>query len=436
MTNKTKSLPEKYDAKTREKFWQNYWQEQGIFQFKNDKEKAETFVIDTPPPTVSGLLHMGHVFSYTQADFVARFQRMNGKDVFYPMGFDDNGLPTERLVEKIIGKKAGVYEAENGHGSFVKKCREEVEAAEKEFEALFNSIALSVDWTQKYQTISPESQKISQASFIDLYRKGLVEKKFEPVFWDVSDRTALAQADLIDKEVEGVMNYIEFGIEGSDEKLEIMTTRPELLPACVAVMINPDHKNEDGSLKWQKFLKNDLNSEGEGFTGSYAITPLFGVKVPIIADKLVQTDKGTGVVMCCTFGDETDIRWWKRYELDLRIVIGKDGKIIPCIDSFAFGSDVTELGFGSYDYQKGEILEKGVWSLKKDQCADLSKFKEIYGKIVGSTIKQAKDAIIEALKNTQSNNPPLEGGSESLATSGRGQNSNDKIDYPKHHPCF
>ena len=146
MTNK---LPDRYDAKTREKFWQNAWKEAGIFTFKNDKVKAETFVIDTPPPTVSGLLHMGHVFSYTQADFVARFQRMTGKDVFYPMGFDDNGLPTERLVEKIIGKKAGVYEAENGHGSFVKKCREEVEAAELEFEALFNSIALSVDWNEK-----------------------------------------------------------------------------------------------------------------------------------------------------------------------------------------------------------------------------------------------------------------------------------------------
>ena len=189
-----KSLPDKYDAKTREKFWQNHWKEQKIFSWKNDLPKDQTFVIDTPPPTVSGLLHMGHVFSYTQADFVARFQRMIGKDVFYPMGFDDNGLPTERLVEKIIGKKAGVYEAENGHGSFVMKCREVVEEAEKEFEILFNSIALSVDWDQKYQTISSESQKISQASFLDLHKKGLVEKKFEPVFWDISDRTALAQA--------------------------------------------------------------------------------------------------------------------------------------------------------------------------------------------------------------------------------------------------
>jgi len=302
-------LTDKYDPKTREKFWQNHWKENKIFAWKNDLPKAQTFVIDTPPPTVSGVLHMGHVFSYTQADFVARFMRMSGKDVFYPMGFDDNGLPTERLVEKIIDKKAGVFEAENGHGSFVKKCREVVFEAEKEFEILFNSIALSVDWEQKYQTISPESQKISQASFVDLYRKNLVEKKFEPVFWDISDRTALAQADLIDKEVEGVMNEIEFSIEGSDEKIIIMTTRPELLPACVAVMVHPEDE------RYKKFHKQS------------AITPLFGVKVEIIADDLVQLDKGTGAVMCCTFGDETDIRWWKKHNLPLKIIIQKDGRI-------------------------------------------------------------------------------------------------------------
>ncbi len=342
-----KKLTDKYDAKTREKFWQNHWKEQGIFTFKNDKTKAETFVIDTPPPTVSGLLHMGHVFSYTQADFVARFQRMSGKDVFYPMGFDDNGLPTERLVEKIIGKKAGVFEAENGHGSFVKKCREEVEAAETEFEALFNSIALSVDWNEKYQTISPESQKISQASFVDLYRKNLVEKKFEPVFWDISDRTALAQADLIDKEVEGTMNYILFGIEGSDEKLEIMTTRPELLPACVAVMVHPEDER-------YKHLH-----------GKNAITPLFGVKVKIIADDLVQLDKGTGAVMCCTFGDETDIRWWKKHNLELKVIVGKDGKI-EGLPLKQFKDKVIEDLKAQGILQKQETIKRAV------KCAERS----------------------------------------------------------------
>ncbi|MDX2083709.1 MAG: valine--tRNA ligase [Rickettsiales bacterium] len=330
-----KKLPDRYDAKTREKFWQNYWQEQKIFSWKNDLPKEQTFVIDTPPPTVSGVLHMGHVFSYSQADFVARFQRMNGKDVFYPMGFDDNGLPTERLVEKIIGKKAAIYEAENGHGSFVAKCREIVLEAEKEFEALFNSIALSVDWQQKYQTISPESQKISQASFLDLHAKGLVEKKFEPVFWDISDRTALAQADLVDKEVEGVMNYILFGIEGSDEKIEIMTTRPELLPACVAVMIKKNGK-------WSRFKEEK------------AVTPFFNIPVPIIEvdDDSVIEEKGTGAVMCCTFGDETDVKWWKKYNLDLRVIIGENGKIswkalCDIISKFQFSFEQIKAFHGS-----------------------------------------------------------------------------------------
>ncbi len=380
-----KSLPDKYDAKTREKFWQNHWKEQKIFSWKNDLPKDQTFVIDTPPPTVSGLLHMGHVFSYTQADFVARFQRMIGKDVFYPMGFDDNGLPTERLVEKIIGKKAGVYEAENGHGSFVMKCREVVEEAEKEFEILFNSIALSVDWDQKYQTISSESQKISQASFLDLHKKGLVEKKFEPVFWDISDRTALAQADLIDKEVEGVMNEIEFsvchsreGVNPDDlEKIIIMTTRPELLPACVAVMVHPDDE------RYKKFH------------GSYAITPLFGVKVKIIPDDLVQLDKGTGAVMCCTFGDETDIRWWKKYSLQLRVIIGQDGKMselsaAPKPDNKNDPDDILFFGFNGH--------------IKREECLNLDNLGEVYKNLVfGKNIKQAKDSIIEALKNTQSN---------------------------------
>ena len=384
MTTNAK-LPDRYDAKTREKFWQNYWREKQIYKWLNDKPKSETFVIDTPPPTVSGLLHMGHVFSYTQADFVARFQRMSGKDVFYPMGFDDNGLPTERLVEKIIGKKAGVFESENGHGSFVNKCREVVDEAEKEFEALFNEVALSVDWEQKYQTISPESQKISQASFLDLYRKNLVEKKFEPVFWDISDRTALAQADLIDKEVEGVMNEIEFGIDGSDEKIVIMTTRPEFLPACVAVMVHPE------------------DSRYKHLHGKFAVTPLFGVKVKIIPDDLVQLDKGTGAVMCCTFGDETDIRWWKKHALELKVIIGKDGKM----------SDVWK------SQKEEDVLILTGSLLTKNSCVNLSHFYSEYKNLVaGKNIKQAKDSIIEALKNTRSNHPPLEGGSESEAIRG------------------
>ena len=375
-----KKLPEKYDAKTREKFWQNHWSEKKIFAWKNDLPKEQTFVIDTPPPTVSGLLHMGHVFSYSQADFVARFQRMSGKDVFYPMGFDDNGLPTERLVEKIIEKKAGVFEAENGHGSFVKKCREVVDEAEKEFKILFNSIALSVDWSQKYQTISPDSQKISQASFVDLYNKKLVEKKFEPVFWDISDRTALAQADLIDKEVEGVMNYVLFGIEGSEETIEIMTTRPELLPACVAVMVHPEDE------RYKKLH------------GKNAITPLFGVKVKIIADLDVQMDKGTGAVMCCTFGDETDIKWWKRHNLETRVIIEKDGRMTSIRPKSGWVGCAPSVAGNSYlTAQDGAVVKLG-FKITEREVVNIEEFLKFSDVIAGKTIKQAKEAIVEALK--------------------------------------
>ncbi|MFT5703953.1 MAG: valyl-tRNA synthetase, partial [Rickettsiales bacterium] len=231
-------LPDRYKPLESEKQQQKLWKKEGIYEWKNDLPKSQTFVIDTPPPTVSGLLHMGHIFSYTQADFVARYKRMKGFDVFYPMGFDDNGLPTERLVEKTIGKKAGVFEAENGRGSFVKECQKIVETAEIEFENLFNTIALSVDWKQKYQTISQESQQLSQASFVDLFNKGLVERRFAPVLWDIVDRTALSQADLVDAEKASAMHDIKFKSENGEDII-IATTRPELLAACVAVMVHP-----------------------------------------------------------------------------------------------------------------------------------------------------------------------------------------------------
>jgi valyl-tRNA synthetase/very-short-patch-repair endonuclease len=392
-------LPDKYDAKIIENKWRNEWQKHKIYQWQNDLPKNQTFVIDTPPPTVSGLLHMGHVFSYTQADFVARYNRMSGKDVFYPMGFDDNGLPTERLVEKIIGKKAGIYENENGRGSFVTKCREVVEEAEKEFEILFNEIALSVDWEQKYQTISPESQKISQASFVDLFHKGLVEKQNQPVFWDISDRTALAQADIIDKEVEGEMFYINFAIDGKSEPLEIMTTRPELLPACVAVMING--KDE----RYKNLIQKPLNQEGEGETGSFAITPIFGVKVKIIADNSVQIDKGTGAVMCCTFGDETDVEWWEKNKLPLRAIIGESGILGGGVIFKSSSKDKIE-----WDIFAGNINESN--------CLDVENFVEVFQRIVeGNTLKKTRELIINELSEILSKssilNSPIEGESKS-----------------------
>ena len=409
-------LPDKYDAKIIENKWRHDWQKNKIYQWKNDLPKNQTFVIDTPPPTVSGLLHMGHVFSYTQADFVARYNRMSGKDVFYPMGFDDNGLPTERLVEKIIGKKAGIYENENGRGSFVTKCREVVDEAEKEFEILFNEIALSVDWEQKYQTISPESQKISQASFVDLFNKGLVEKQNQPVFWDISDRTALAQADIIDKEVEGEMYFFDFAIQGNANNLEIMTTRPELLPACVAVMINgQDERYQNLILDKDKFA----NQGGEGETGSFALTPIFGVKVPIIADNSVQLDKGTGVVMCCTFGDETDLKWWRKYELPLREIINDDGTIKNLIN--VEDDEKHKKLFGNY-----AIIcpINALFLIEKEMILDPKSFIENYQKISNQKIKEAKKIIVELLSNSSVFNSPLEGESKSLRDFGGGSEKN------------
>ena len=297
-----KKLEKKYNFAEAEKKWQNYWEENAIYHFDwNDTERDHIFSIDTPPPTVSGTLHMGHIFSYTQTDITARYKRMSGKNVFYPIGFDDNGLPTERYIEKLKGIKG----KEMPRDEFIKICQENVHIAEDQFQSLFKSVSHSYDWSLKYQTISEVSKKLSQMSFLDLYNKGLLYRKDEPSIWDVVDQTALAQTELEDKDMESQMNYLKF-MTDDGETLEIMTTRPELLPACVAVMCHPDNYDK---YKWKS-----------------AITPL-GVKVPIVADDKVSKEKGTGMVMCCTFGDQTDIDWWKKYKLDLRLIINEKGQI-------------------------------------------------------------------------------------------------------------
>lgn len=300
-------FPKKYNHREIESKWQADWQQKGVYHWRDDKPRDETFVIDTPPPTVSGILHMGHVFSYTQADFIARYKRMKGQDVFYPMGFDDNGLPTERLVEKVRKVRATDLPREE----FIKVCEEVVDEAEKEFEALFNSLALSVDWRQKYMTISETSRKISQLSFLDLYNKGEVERRHQPMFWDPVDQTAIATAEMEEKELDSFENYLWFGLvdeQGNDKgKVEIMTTRPEMLPACVAVMCHPD----------------DLAK----YKGLKAVVPLFGQKVDIYPSEAVDKEKGTGVVMCCTFGDEQDINWWREHKLETKIILNRYGKL-------------------------------------------------------------------------------------------------------------
>jgi valyl-tRNA synthetase len=353
-----RELPKKYNHQESEKKWQQFWREKEVYKWEKDLDRDQTFVIDTPPPTVSGVLHMGHVFSYVQADFVARYQRMKGKTVFYPMGFDDNGLPTERLVEKV----KNIRGVDMDRGEFVKECQSVVDEAEEQFEELFNSIALSVDWDEKYQTISPKSQKISQLSFVDLFNKGLVERKMEPVLWDIVDRTALSQADLVDKEKPSAMHDIKFEIEGGGE-IVIATTRPELLPACGAVMVHP----EDERYK--------------SLIGKNAVTALFGVKVPIIADELVQIEKGTGAVMCCTFGDETDILWFKNHKLPLRVILDKTGKITSndWIDNQEFYGELVGLSYKQARLKVVELLKEKNLLLKSEDITHVTKCAERSG---------------------------------------------------------
>jgi valyl-tRNA synthetase len=364
-----KSLSKQYEHKEREKHWQRHWAAGDVHHFRDDKPREQTFVIDTPPPTVSGVLHMGHIFSYTQADFVARYQRMAGKDVFYPMGFDDNGLPTERLVEKIKGKKASQYPSRE---DFVKDCREVVSEAEDEFRNLFKSAALSVDWRQEYQTISDEVRQLSQASFIDLLKKGEAYRDFRPTYWDWVDQTAIAQAEIENKELPGAMNDIQFALEDGTP-ITIATTRPELLGACVAVMYHPEDPN------------------AARYQGKHAVTPLFGVKVPMIADELVEREKGTGIVMCCTFGDDTDKEWWRKHKLPTRPILWNDGKIL-------FAQGHTNGVFDTLSFLSGSNGENGVSELSARNCLDINKAASVFEQIRGLKPKQANAKMIELLQ--------------------------------------
>lgn len=302
-THRMNALPAQYDTAAIEKKWQDHWLAAGTYAWDKNESRENSYVIDTPPPTVSGTLHMGHVFSYCQADIVARFQRMNGKNVFYPMGFDDNGLPTERLVEKQLKIRATDMSREE----FIGKCLGVSEEARQEFRNLFRSIALSVDWAQEYHTISDASRRLSQLSFLDLVNKGHVYRKLQPMLWDPVDQTAIAQAEVVDKELPSSANHLYF-TAGSD-KLEIMTTRPELLPACVALFCHPD------------------DARYTHLQGKTATVPLFGFEVPILADDTVDMEKGTGLMMCCTFGDEADIQKWQKHKLPTRVILNKYAKL-------------------------------------------------------------------------------------------------------------
>ncbi|HEY7358108.1 MAG TPA: valine--tRNA ligase [Ktedonobacterales bacterium] len=305
------SLPKRYQPETAEPAIQSRWQQSGIYHFAPTSAEP-VYSVDTPPPTVSGHLHLGHVYSYSHTDFMARFWRMQGYNVYYPMGYDDDGLPTERLVEKW----RGITAAQVGRRAFIAECLAVSVEAEKDYEALWRRLGLSIDWRYTYRTIDEHSRRTSQWSFLDLYRKGLAYRREAPTIWCPECHMALAQAEVNDLERQSEFFTLAFRREDG-EALPIATTRPELLPACAAVFVHPD------DARYQHLI------------GKQVQVPLFGQQVSILADPAADPQKGTGAVMCCTFGDVTDIDWWYTHHLPLKIIIDRDGRLNAAAGEYA-----------------------------------------------------------------------------------------------------
>ncbi|HEX2926273.1 MAG TPA: valine--tRNA ligase [Ruminiclostridium sp.] len=295
-------MQKNYDFRQTERKMQEFWKENKIYAF-DENCTQEIFSIDTPPPTVSGSLHIGHIFSYAQAEMIARYKRMQGYNVYYPFGFDDNGLPTERLVER----DEGIIARDLPRSEFIKKCIATTIKYEKEFKDLWESLGFSVDWSLQYETINPMVQRISQKSFIRLLKEGRAYMKESPVLWCTECQTSIAQAELDTIDKDTTFNYIPFIV--GEEKLMVATTRPELLYGCVCLFVNP----EDG--RYKKYI------------GKKAKVPLYNYLIPCLSDEKVSMDKGTGVVMCATFGDSTDAEWYEKHKLPFRKVIDTDGTI-------------------------------------------------------------------------------------------------------------
>jgi valyl-tRNA synthetase len=325
---RTITVPERPALEGLEQKWMPRWEAEHVYRFDRTRPRAEVYSIDTPPPTVSGSLHVGHVFSYTHTDVIARFQRMRGRAVFYPMGWDDNGLPTERRVQNYYGVRCdpslpfdAAFEPPAtppkqpisiSRPNFIALCERLTQEDEKVFEALWKYAGLSVDWQLTYATIGRRAQKVSQLAFLRLVDKGHAYQLEAPTLWDVDFRTAVAQAELEDREQPGAYHRIRFAKEdGSGSYVEIDTTRPELIPACVALVAHPDDERY------------------KPLVGKTVKTPLFGVSVPVVAHHLAQPDKGTGIAMICTFGDLTDVTWWRELGLPVRAIIQANGTLKP-----------------------------------------------------------------------------------------------------------
>ncbi|HEY6933334.1 MAG TPA: valine--tRNA ligase, partial [Marmoricola sp.] len=317
-------VPEKPALEGLETKWAERWKAEDIYAFDRTQPRENVYAIDTPPPTVSGSLHVGHVFSYTHTDLVARFQRMRGKTVFYPMGWDDNGLPTERRVQNYFGVRCDPslpYDPDFSppekpdpkrqlpisRPNFVELCERLVVQDEQVFESLWRTLGLSVDWSQHYTTIGPKAQRVSQRAFLRNYARGEAYLTEAPTLWDVTFQTAVAQAELEAREYAG--HYHRVAFHGANGPVYIETTRPELIPSVVALIAHPDDE------RYQPLF------------GSTVSSPVFGVEIPVLAHPAAEPDKGAGIAMCCTFGDLTDVQWWRELQLPVRTLIGRDGRM-------------------------------------------------------------------------------------------------------------
>lgn len=377
-------IPDKPHLEGLESKWGAVWEREGVYAFARDgAERGDVYSIDTPPPTASGSLHVGHVFSYTHTDTVARFQRMRGKRVFYPMGWDDNGLPTERRVQNYYGVRCDpslpyvedfVPPHDGGDGksvkaadqqpisrrNFIELCERLTVEDERQFEDLWRTLGLSVDWAQTYRTIGPESLRASQLAFVRNVERGEAYQAQAPTLWDVTFRTAVAQAELEDREQPGAYHQLAFHRTESsaavgEGDILIDTTRPELLAACVALVAHPDDE------RYQQLF------------GTTVRTPVFDVEVPVLAHHLAQQDKGTGIAMICTFGDVNDVVWWRELQLPSRSILGFDGRVV----SEAPEAITSEAGREAY----AQLAGKTVFSAKKAMVELLQASGELIGDI-------------------------------------------------------